>query len=340
MTKPDSLADNIQSFPAIIDQDAAQQLRDALCADDVALLPRSRRLIDGIAGCSPYLRRLAQRDPALLKSVLSLSPEASLAAAIKMAQDIAAGDADQHMTILRRAKARAALTIALADISGIWTVEETTDALTRFADAAVAGALQAALTRLSIECDAGYAVIAMGKHGAHELNYSSDIDLVVIFDHQAMGLDRSPEAQTIAVKLTRELVNLLQTQTADGYVFRTDLRLRPDPGVSAVAISAQAAETYYEAYGQNWERMAFIKARACAGDVQLGEQFLAAMRPFIWRKYLDFAAIEDVHAVKRQIHATKGGADIEFEGHDVKLGRGGIREIEFYRANPAAHTRR
>ena len=200
-----------------------------------------------------------------------------------------------------------------------------------FADAAVDAALNigAAHAKLDRGVD-GVAVIAMGKHGAEELNYSSDIDLIVIFDHEAMGFSTSADAQVAAVKAAKRMVHLLQTQTPDGYVFRTDLRLRPDPGVSALAISTRAAEAYYEAYGQNWERMAYIKARAAAGDIRVGEKFLAALRPYVWRKYLDFAAIEDVQAVKKQIQSAKGGAEIEFEGHDIKLGRGGIREIEFY----------
>ena len=330
MTNTDNLADNIKSPPLAFDRDAAHHLRDALGADFTAMSSDAKVLINGVAGCSPYLRRLAQSDHARFISILSAPPEASLQKAIEMARDVASGDAAQQMQTLRQAKAQAALVIALADIAGVWDVVATTNALSRFADAAIEGALQAALVSLPLESTEGYAILAMGKHGAHELNYSSDIDLIVVFDPNAMGFESGAEAQTLAVKLTRALVHLLHTQTSDGYVFRTDLRLRPDPGVSAAAISVQAAEAYYEAYGQNWERMAFIKARPCAGDILLGEKFLTALRPFVWRKYLDFAAIEDVHAVKRQIHTVKGGGEIEFEGHDIKLGRGGIREIEFY----------
>lgn len=330
MMNTDNLADNIKSPPAVFDQDAARHLRDALGTEFTAMTSNAKALINGVASCSPYLRRLAESDRAYCISILSAPPEASLQRAIEMARGAASGDAAQPMQTLRQAKAHAALIIALADIAGIWDVVAATDALSRFADAAIEGALLAALASLPLESAKGYAILAMGKLGAHELNYSSDIDLIVVFDPKAMGFESGAEAQTLAVKLTRALVHLLQTQTSDGYVFRTDLRLRPDPGVSAAAISVQAAETYYEAYGQNWERMAYIKARPCAGDISLGEKFLTALRPFIWRKYLDFSAIEDVHAVKRQIHTVKGGGKIEFEGHDIKLGRGGIREIEFY----------
>src|SRR5260221_153514 len=119
-------------------------------------------------------------------------------------------------------------------------------------------------------------------------------------------------------------------RTADGYVFRTDLRLRPDPASTAPALSVLAALTYYESAGQNWERAALIKARPVAGDRAAGSDFLAELRPFLWRKHLDFAAIEDIHSIKRQINAHRGGGRIAVAGHNIKLGRGGIREIEFF----------
>jgi glutamate-ammonia-ligase adenylyltransferase len=170
----------------------------------------------------------------------------------------------------------------------------------------------------------------MGKHGGRELNYSSDIDLIILFDPTAPALGDPATAREIAVAAAKALVRILNDQTPDGYVFRTDLRLRPDPGVSAAAVSVRAAEAYYEAHGQNWERAAFIRARAAAGDIGVGEAFLERLRPFVWRRYLDYAAIEDIHSIKRQIHASKGGERIEFRGHDIKTGRGGIREIEFF----------
>ena len=116
----------------------------------------------------------------------------------------------------------------------------------------------------------------------------------------------------------------------DGYVFRTDLRLRPDPGATPLAISTHSALVYYESFGQNWERAALIKARPVAGDIAAGHAVLGELAPYIWRKYLDFAAIADIHAMKRQIHAFHGFATIGVAGHDIKVGRGGIREIEFF----------
>src|SRR5690606_14192938 len=114
------------------------------------------------------------------------------------------------------------------------------------------------------------------------------------------------------------------------YVFRTDVRLRPDPGSTPVAISVDAALGYYESRGQNWERAAWIKARPCAGDLSLGNQFLKELSPFVWRKHLDFAMIADIQAMKRQINIHRKVGAERVLGHNVKLGRGGIREIEFF----------
>ncbi|GJL92792.1 bifunctional [glutamine synthetase] adenylyltransferase/[glutamine synthetase]-adenylyl-L-tyrosine phosphorylase [Hyphococcus sp.] len=326
-----SLADSITTAPAIYEADGAKHFVDA-CGDAfVALTPAAQTLLKATASCSPYLRRLAERRKEMLGALFAAPPEETLAQIIAAAKSAGQADgADSQIKALRVAKQDAALLIALCDIGGVWPVMQTTSALSKFADAAIAGALDAAIGRSPLDGPDGIAILAMGKHGAFELNYSSDIDLVVLFDRERMKIDDLFEAQKHAVNVTRDMVRLMQTQTADGYVFRTDLRLRPDPGATALAISVNSAESYYEAYGQNWERMAFIKARACAGDIALGERFLKTLRPFIWRKYLDFAAIEDVHAVKRQMHSVKGGRDVAFAGHDVKLGRGGIREIEFY----------
>ncbi|MGZ5178638.1 MAG: bifunctional [glutamine synthetase] adenylyltransferase/[glutamine synthetase]-adenylyl-L-tyrosine phosphorylase, partial [Burkholderiales bacterium] len=182
----------------------------------------------------------------------------------------------------------------------------------------------------TLEATTGLTVLAMGKHGAFELNYSSDIDLIVFYDPRRFPFRKRDDARGAAVDLVRGIVKLLTEITSDGYVFRVDLRLRPDAGATQVAISIDAAESYYEGMGQNWERAAFIKARACAGDPQTGAYFLKAIVPFIWRRNLDYAAIEDIHSIKRQIHAHEGHGTVAVAGHNIKLGRGGIREIEFF----------
>ncbi len=246
------------------------------------------------------------------------------------------------MARLRIAKRRAALAIALADIAGLWPLERVTSALTEFADASVKGALRFVLREAAakaelpqrdaaaLESTTGLTVLAMGKYGAFELNYSSDIDLVVFYDPRRFPFKKRDDLRGAAVDLVRGIVKLLTETTADGYVFRVDLRLRPDAGATQVAISIDAAESYYEGMGQNWERAAFIKARACAGDPDTGAQFLKSIVPFIWRRHLDYAAIEDIHSIKRQIHAHEGHGAVAVAGHNIKLGRGGIREIEFF----------
>jgi glutamate-ammonia-ligase adenylyltransferase len=181
-----------------------------------------------------------------------------------------------------------------------------------------------------IENGAGLVVLALGKHGARELNYSSDVDLIVFYDPAAASIPPETEPGPLFARLTRALTRLMQERTSDGYVLRVDLRLRPDPASTPVSLSIVSAYQYYETVGQNWERAALIKARPAAGDLKLGERFLADLAPFIWRKYFDYAAIADIHAMKRQIHAVRGHERVVVPGHDVKLGRGGIREIEFF----------
>ena len=171
---------------------------------------------------------------------------------------------------------------------------------------------------------------AWAKHGSQELNYSSDIDLIVLYDLARLNPSDPESIRQSCVRATRDIVRMMESRTADGYVFRTDLRLRPDPGATPLAISIGAAETYYESMGQNWERAAMIKARPVAGDIRLGQDFLGHIKPFIWRKHLDFAAINDIHSIKRQINAHRGSSKIAVNEHDIKIGRGGIREIEFF----------
>ena len=246
------------------------------------------------------------------------------------------------MKALRVYKTEIALITALADLAGIWPVMQVTQVLAETADAALCAALdylfrQAAAKGdwLPVDADnpvygSGYFVLGVGKYGAHELNYSSDIDLIVFFDLVPQRFKDGAEPQSFFVRITRELVQLMEERTADGYVFRTDLRLRPDAGATQIALSTEAAAIYYESFGQNWERAALIKARAVAGDIEAGELFLAEIAPFIWRRNLDFAAIADIHAMKRQIHAFRGFGGIGLPGHNIKLGPGGIREIEFF----------
>src|SRR4029077_7948933 len=138
------------------------------------------------------------------------------------------------------------------------------------------------------------------------------------------------EPQPFFVRVTQALSRLLQQRSGDGYVVRVDLRLRPDPASTQVAISTLSALHYYEREGRTWERAAMIKARPCAGDPKAGEALVSELAPFVWRKHLDFAALADVHDMKRQMQTYRGQSEIAVEGHNVKVGRGGIREIEFF----------
>ncbi|MFO1187672.1 MAG: hypothetical protein U1E87_09630 [Alphaproteobacteria bacterium] len=301
-------------------------------------------LIRAVFANSPFLTRLILSDAPWLAAVLGREPRDTLSGILGDAvrgQEAETLDQLALMKRMRRAKARTALFVGLGDVGGVLDLAEVTGALSAFADAALEAALRHVLRAAAAkgqffprdtaapEKNSGIVILAMGKYGAFELNYSSDIDLIVFYDPDTLPV-RGVEPSAFAVRAVKDIVALLQARTEDGYVFRVDLRLRPDGNASPVAISVQAAELYYEAAGQNWERAAMIKARACAGDSAAGERFLAALRPYMWRKNLDLAAIEDIHSIKRQIHAQKGHGRIAVAGHNLKLGRGGIREIEFF----------
>src|SRR5882672_2961516 len=317
----------------------------AAAVDDlIARFPLANTILLGIAEASPYLFDLVRADAARLIGLLDCEPEPHLAQLIEnTCRDVSAASSEADvMQLLRRMKSEAALLIALCDIGGVWPVMQVTAALTDLAVASVQSALrfllrqEAARGKLSPpdldrpEDDSGLIVLAMGKMGAGELNYSSDIDLIVFFDPAAPTLAPDIEPQPFFVRATQGLSRLLQQRTGDGYVFRVDLRLRPDPASTQVAISTAAALYYYEREGRTWERAAMIKARPCAGDARAGEAMVAEIAPFVWRKHLDFAALADVHDMKRQMQAFRGQSEIAVEGHNVKVGRGGIREIEFF----------
>jgi glutamate-ammonia-ligase adenylyltransferase len=344
-----ALIDRLREAPIVHDRQQAARVLAELAEraqQDAALAPLAtsmklapvRNLLAGIFGASSFLTAVIERDPQRLLSAFLATPEAHFDALCRAAIDATAGAANMAdaMRALRHFKTEVALLTALCDLGGVWPVMSVTRRLAQAADAAVAAAVRflfrQALERgdwLSGEAD-GYIVLAMGKYGAFELNYSSDIDLIVFYDLARIKLRGGLEVQTFFVRLTRDLVRLLHERTGEGYVFRTDLRLRPDPGATPLALSTDAALNYYESFGQNWERAALIKARAVAGDLAAGARLLQDLAPFIWRKYLDFAAIADIHAMKRQIHAFRGFGKIGVAGHDIKVGRGGIREIEFF----------
>lgn len=303
-----------------------------------------RALLDAIFGNSPFLTQCILREPSWIGRMVHEGPRALAKAVIHETRDAVRQSWDEAglMRALRIAKRRIALTTAIGDISGDWSLYDVTETLSDFADAAADAAASYVIRRAAdrgaytLKDDdnpnkgSGYIVIGMGKLGARELNYSSDIDLICLFDADRIDTESRDGLQQHAIRMTRTLARILDERTADGYVFRVDLRLRPDPASTPLAISVLAAETYYESLGQNWERAAMIKARPIAGDIEAGTRFLDHLRPFVWRKNLDFAAIQDIHSIKRQIHAHKGGGEVAINGHNIKTGRGGIREIEFF----------
>ena len=335
-TRHDALADRIVRAPRPHDAAQLPAVRDRFGGQPEAV----RALLEGAAGCSAFLAGLIAREADWLEAALEVPPETAMAGILaEMPADGAAALADS----LRIARRRAALLIALADLGGAWDLDRVTASLTALADRAVRLGLVALvaeeidrgkLPRVEPEDAAeaaGMFVLAMGKMGAFELNYSSDIDLIVLFDETRHAPDDYAELRRGFIRVTQKLVKLLSEVTAEGHVFRTDLRLRPDPSVTPVCIATEPAEHYYESLGRTWERAAYIKARACAGAVAAGEAFLGRLRPFVWRRHLDFWAIQDAQDMRLRIRAHKGLAGpIAIPGHDLKLGQGGIREIEFF----------
>ena len=322
-------------FPIAHDAAAGAEVAEIFRDTDANL----RSLLAGTAGCSPYLKGVMLKEASWLREMLTLAPEAGIIAAMSGLADL---PSDQIGPALRQGKRRVAIISALADLGGIWPLETITGVLTKFADSAVDWCLKTLIsdeirrgklpgaTPDDAGSGAGMVVLAMGKMGAAELNYSSDIDLICLFDETRYpGFEQ--EARSAFIRVTRRMTALLSDQTGDGYVFRVDLRLRPDAAVTPVCLSMAAAESYYENVGRTWERAAYIKARPCAGDLAAGARFLKSLTPFVWRKHLDFAAIQDAHDMRLRIrdHRRLHGP-VVVEGHNLKLGVGGIREIEFF----------
>ncbi len=326
---------DITRLPRAHDRDLGAEARAAVpdASGDVA------KLIEGAGGSSPYLKGLIENEAAWLPEAFH-DPDAAVKAVFAGAVDL---PPDQLKSGLRQAKRRVALITALADLSGVWPLEKVTAVLTDFGglvcDVTIKSEIATLIRRGKLPClceddvatAGGLIILAMGKMGAHELNYSSDIDLICLFDETRFDPDDFYEARQGMVRATRNMCSVLSDRTADGYVFRTDLRLRPDPAVTPVCMAAEAAERYYESLGRTWERAAYIKARAAAGDLEAGARFLKVLTPFVWRRDLDFAAIQDAHDMRLRIRESKGtGGPLKVPGHDMKLGRGGIREIEFF----------
>lgn len=317
----------------------------ATAADAIDRASSWRGVARAAAHNAPYLARLMMRRPEWLAEMDEGWVEAACTRAIETARAIALDPPpfDEGMAALRQAKAMVHLATALADLARVWPLGEFTSVLTHFADASLAASIAMAARVMAERGEIaapdyagahgpipGIAFIAMGKMGAGELNYSSDIDFSVFYDPERVPAAANREARAIAMRCVQLVVKAMEEMTEDGYVFRTDLRLRPDPASTPPAVTIAAAEIYYQSLGQNWERAAFIKARAAVGDVPLGRAFLKSLEGYVWRRTLDYDAVSDVYSIKRQILSAHKSADLTDPVFDVKLGRGGIRDIELH----------
>ncbi|AHE51881.1 bifunctional [glutamine synthetase] adenylyltransferase/[glutamine synthetase]-adenylyl-L-tyrosine phosphorylase [Sphingomonas sanxanigenens] len=275
---------------------------------------------------SPFLRRLMVLHPPIVALLEAGRIDDALAAA-----RTAAGDAGNVAQALRIERQGVALALAIADLAGVQDLTATVTRLSDFADRALDIAIAAAIRERTPDAEPrGFAVIALGKHGSRELNYSSDIDPILIFDPETLPRRGREEPVEAAVRIGRRVTELLQTRDGDGYVFRVDLRLRPTPEATPIALPVEAAIGYYESSAVAWERAAFIRARAAAGDRALGASFLSAIRPFVWRRALDFGAVGEIRAMSHRIRDHHSKGQVFGPGYDLKRGRGGIREVEFF----------
>lgn len=275
---------------------------------------------------SPFLAQGLERLP----DVTALLARGDGEAALNLAKQAGEGIADTGVA-LRREKRALALALAIGDLAGAFPLGRVMTELSQFADRALDRAIAAAITeRVPGSEPAGFLALALGKHGAGELNYSSDIDPILLYDPALLPRRERDDPGEAAQRVARSLMEMMSHVTHEGYVFRVDLRLRPASEVTPLAIPIGAALTHYESSALAWERAAFIRARACAGDIPAGEAFLAAIRPFVWRRSLDFGAIAEIARLTRQIRANYAGPPRPGPGFDLKKGRGGIREIEFF----------
>jgi len=334
----------VQAFPHAADAAAAKRLIETFGAQGTGLVP----LLEALGGNSPYLRERASAEPELLREIAKDGAASVLERTLaELGEAEFAQSKGEIARAVRLAKRRVALACAVGDIGGTLSLAEVTSGLSALAEAALnltvrhllwaegaRGNLRVNTADPARNC--GFCVLAMGKLGARELNYSSDIDLIILYDPDLHEYARD-EVGTIFARMARDLGSLMSAVDQNGYVFRVDLRLRPDPASTPPAIGLLAALSYYESQGHTWERAAMIKARLVAGDLAMGARFLGEIQPFIWRRYLDFAAIGDIYAMKQRIDAHKGtgigkqgNAAQRILGHNLKLGEGGIREIEFF----------
>ena len=293
------------------------------------------QLVTSVMEHSAYLASLLKKYPDCVLQFLKHGADKSF---WQLKASFSSESESALMRDVRHYKQQAALIIGLADIAGQWDLRQVTHALSHSASVTLNHCVdylleyyqkKYGLTIENVEDGSGIIILALGKLGGDELNYSSDIDLILLYEASKLSLANDRPLQRLLNRFAQDLVKLMQQRTAEGYVFRVDLRLRPDPSSTPLMVSTHAAMRYYESVGQNWERAAYIKAKPIAGDINAGEKFLATLKPFIWRKSLDFAAISDIQSIKRQMDRAFDNHSFSCAGYDVKKGLGGIREIEF-----------
>jgi glutamate-ammonia-ligase adenylyltransferase len=273
---------------------------------------------------SPFLAGLVDRNADLMPLIHAGDFDTALANAL-------ARDADTVGIALRKQRQGVALVTAIADLAGVWDLTRVTHILSDFADHALDQAIEAAIQeRMPGAPNQGFAVIALGKHGGRELNYSSDIDPIFLFDPKTLPHREGEDVAEAAVRYGRRVIALLSALDGDGYVFRVDMRLRPSPEVSPIVLPVEAAIGYYESSALAWEQAAFIRARVSSGDRALGAYFMHAITPFVWRKSLDFGQLKNITAMTAQIRDHYAKGQKMGLGFDLKRGHGGIRECEFF----------
>ncbi|MBB5685422.1 bifunctional [glutamine synthetase] adenylyltransferase/[glutamine synthetase]-adenylyl-L-tyrosine phosphorylase [Sphingobium boeckii] len=275
---------------------------------------------------SPFLRHLIDRNRDLVDILASGDCQGALTHARARAAE--EGNVARAMRIERNGYA---LALAIGDLAGVFPLETVVSELSALADRTLDRAIRTAIAERTPGAGPdGFAALALGKHGSSELNYSSDIDPILIFDPETLPHSSREEPVEAAARIARRVVQLMQERDADGYVFRVDLRLRPSSEVTPPALPVEAALSYYESSALPWERAAFIRSRAAAGDKALGQYFLDAIRPFVWRRGLDYGAIAEIRGISRRIRDHHAQGQKLGPGYDLKRGRGGIREVEFY----------
>ena len=275
---------------------------------------------------APFLSMALNRLPQLEEMLAAGKAEDALTLAK------AAGHGMEDTAVaLRRERLALALGLAIGDLAHAFPLGRVISELSDFADRSLDSAIIAAIRRRTPDAEpAGFCAIALGKHGAQELNYSSDIDPILLYDPETLPRRDRDDPAEAAQRIARALMEIMSNVTAEGYVFRVDLRLRPASEVSPLALSFDSAITHYESSALAWERAAYIRARAASGDIAAGQSFLDTIRPFVWRRSLDFGAIAEIGRLTTRIRDHYSAGQAIGPGYDLKRGRGGIREVEFF----------